>query len=209
MDNNCVKYHPHPSYPWKVKVWKQIFAMCKSVTLTLAIWLWVNVMIQLCEILWISNMAVRSYMARTQIFGICALWPWAWRYDIRSRSWTHPWVIDNKCVKYHPDPTWKWEVMARTQILGICGKGWFGTVRQNLQSFYRCRYMIYYAILYSEICMNISNYNQFHSNRMRWYCKSFNHIKHLSQRGRMVWVWFEVYLSPRLIHHYSDCTSTF
>ena len=29
MDNNLVKYHPHPSYPWKVMVWKHIFAMCK------------------------------------------------------------------------------------------------------------------------------------------------------------------------------------
>ena len=33
-----------------------------------------------------------------------------------SRSW-HPSVIDNKCVKYYPDPSWQWGVMARTQIL--------------------------------------------------------------------------------------------
>ena len=26
-------------------------------------------------------------MAWTQIFGMCALWPWPWRYDFRSRSW--------------------------------------------------------------------------------------------------------------------------
>ena len=32
---------------------------------------------------------------------------------------THPSVIDNKCVKYYPDPTWQW-VMARTRISGIC-----------------------------------------------------------------------------------------
>ena len=30
-----------------------------------------------------------------------------------------PWVIDNNCVKYYPDPTWQWGVMARTQILGM------------------------------------------------------------------------------------------
>ena len=28
----------------------------------------------------------------------------------------HPSVIDNKCVKYYPDPTWQWGVMARTRI---------------------------------------------------------------------------------------------
>ena len=26
-------------------------------------------------------------MARTRIFSMCALWPWPWRYDLRSRSW--------------------------------------------------------------------------------------------------------------------------
>ena len=30
---------------------------------------------------------------------------------------THPSVIDNKCVKYYPDQSWQWGVMARTQIL--------------------------------------------------------------------------------------------
>ena len=25
---------------------------------------------------------------------------------------TRPWVMDNKCVKYYPDPTWQWGVMA-------------------------------------------------------------------------------------------------
>ena len=32
----------------------------------------------------------------------------------------HPSVIDNKCVKYYPDPTWQWGDMARTWISGIC-----------------------------------------------------------------------------------------
>ena len=33
---------------------------------------------------------------------------------------THPSVMDNKCVKYNPDPTWKRGFMARTQILDVC-----------------------------------------------------------------------------------------
>ena len=32
---------------------------------------------------------------------------------------THPWSIDNNCVKYYPDPARQWGVMARTQIFII------------------------------------------------------------------------------------------
>ena len=32
---------------------------------------------------------------------------------------TNPWVMDNNCVKYHTFPTWHWEVMSRTQIMGM------------------------------------------------------------------------------------------
>ena len=41
------------------------------------------------------------------------IWPWV-------KVMTHPSVIDNKCVKYYPAPTWQWRVMARTRISGIC-----------------------------------------------------------------------------------------
>ena len=41
------------------------------------------------------------------------VWPWV-------EVMTHPWVMDNNCVKYYPDPTWQWGVMARTRILGMC-----------------------------------------------------------------------------------------
>ena len=64
IDNNCIKYHQHPSYLWKVMVWKQIFA-------------------------------------------VYTLRPWPWQYDQESRSWYD-------CVKYYPDPTLQWGVMART-----------------------------------------------------------------------------------------------
>ena len=36
---------------------------------------------------------------------------------------THPWDMDNNCVKYYPDPTswaWKWGGMAWTPIFGMC-----------------------------------------------------------------------------------------
>ena len=43
---------------------------------------------QLCEMLSRSNLvlAVRSYGLDTDL-GMCALWPWPWRYDLGLRSW--------------------------------------------------------------------------------------------------------------------------
>ena len=72
--------------------------------------------------------------------------------------------------------------------------GCIGAVRQNMHILYQCRY---YLLLYSELCMDTSDHNQFdtimichicvHCNRMRWYCKSFGTFKHLRQRSRTVW----------------------
>ena len=57
----------------------------------------------------------------TQFLGMYALWPWPWRYDVRSRSWhtLGSWTISD-CVKYNPHPTLQRGVMARTQFLGMC-----------------------------------------------------------------------------------------
>ena len=60
---------------------------------------------QLCKIVSRSNMAVRN----SGFF----VWPCV-------KVMTHPWVMDNSCVKYYPDPSWQWGIMARTRILGIC-----------------------------------------------------------------------------------------
>ena len=76
---------------------------------------------QLCEILSRSNMAVRSYGPVTDFWYMCTvtltseIWPWV-------KVMTHPWAMDNNCVKYYeyPDPTWQWGVMAQTQISSIC-----------------------------------------------------------------------------------------
>ena len=74
---------------------------------------------QLCEILSRSNLAMRRHGPDTD-FGYVRtvtltleIWPWV-------KVMTHPSVIDNKCVKYYPDPTWQWGVMALTLILGMC-----------------------------------------------------------------------------------------
>ena len=87
---------------------------------------------QLCEILFGSNMAMRSYDPDTDFGHVCTvtltlqIWPWV-------QVMTHPWVGDKNCVKYYPDPTWLWGVMAKTRILGMCAlRPWPG--RYNLGS---------------------------------------------------------------------------
>ena len=74
---------------------------------------------QLCEILSRSNMAVRSYGPDMDFQYKCTvtltlkIWPWV-------KVMTHPSVMDNNCVKYYPDPTWQWGVMAPTRISSMC-----------------------------------------------------------------------------------------
>ena len=75
---------------------------------------------QLCEISR-SNMAVRIYGPDMSFWyvHVCtltltlAVWP-------KVKVMPHPWVADNNCVKYYLDPTWQWEVMARTRIFSMC-----------------------------------------------------------------------------------------
>ena len=59
-------------------------------------------------------------IARTQILGMCALWPWHKRSDLGSKVIAHPLVMDNNCVKYYSDPTLQWRFMAWTRIFCIC-----------------------------------------------------------------------------------------
>ena len=69
---------------------------------------------QLCEILSSSNLAVRSYGPDTDFQYVCTvtltleIWPWV-------KVMTHPWVMDNNCVKLYPDRTREYEVMAQTR----------------------------------------------------------------------------------------------
>ena len=71
----------------------------------------------MCEILSRSTMAVRTYGLDTDFRYMCTLtleiWPWV-------KAMTHPCVTDNNCVKYYPDPTWQWGILARTRISSMC-----------------------------------------------------------------------------------------
>ena len=72
-----------------------------------------------CEILSRSNLTVRWYGPDTDFRYMCTvtltleIWQWI-------KVMTHPWVMDNNCVKYYPDPTWQWGVMAQTRISSMC-----------------------------------------------------------------------------------------
>ena len=65
---------------------------------------------QVCEMLSGSTVVERSYDADTDFRYMCTvtleILPWV-------KVMTHPWFMDNKCVKYYLDPTWQWGVMAR------------------------------------------------------------------------------------------------
>ena len=69
---------------------------------------------QLCEILSISNLAVRSYGPDMDFQYVCTvtltleIWPWV-------KVMTNPLVMDNNCVKLYPDRTREYEVMAQTR----------------------------------------------------------------------------------------------
>ena len=73
---------------------------------------------QLCEKLSRSDLAVRTYEIDTDFWYMCTVtltlevWPWV-------NAMTLPWVMDNKCVKYNPDITLQWWVMAQARILSI------------------------------------------------------------------------------------------
>ena len=109
--------------------WKRISDMC-------ALWPWpwrydlgsrtwqtLESWTTICEILFRSNMAVRSYGPDMDFGNVCTMtltseiWPWVMT---KVKVKTHPWVTENNCVKYYSDQTWQWGVMAQTRIFGMC-----------------------------------------------------------------------------------------
>ena len=80
-----------------------------------------------------------------------------------------------------------------------CGSGCIGTDCQTKSAILnQCRY---YILLYSKLCMNASNHNQFDicivtrvdSNRMRGFCKSFKFIKIFkSTWPNGLWHWISI-----------------
>ena len=69
---------------------------------------------QLCEILSRTNLAVRSYGSDVDFEYVCTV-----TLTLEIRPWvkfiTHPWVMDNYCVKYYPDQTSGCKVMTQTR----------------------------------------------------------------------------------------------
>ena len=61
---------------------------------------------QLCDILSRSNLAVRNYGPDTDFGYMCIV---TLTLEIRPliKVMTQPWVMDNNCVIYYPDPTWQ------------------------------------------------------------------------------------------------------
>ena len=39
-----------------------------------------------------------------------------------TKVMTHPWTMDNNCVKYYQDPIWQWGIIARIRILVMCAQ---------------------------------------------------------------------------------------
>ena len=118
MDSNCVKYYAYPTWQWRYCTVIYFVYKC-TVTLALKIWPWIEIMTHP----WVmDNTCVKYYpyqtwqwrvMARTRNLGMCALWPWPWRYDLGSKSWhilgpwtTIVWILStsNMAVRsYGPD----------------------------------------------------------------------------------------------------------
>ena len=70
-DNNCMKYHAHPSDLWK-EITRMFFFLCVNCDLDLCVKPIVKVTVLLYDILSGLNMVVRSYIPDT-VFGMCAL----------------------------------------------------------------------------------------------------------------------------------------
>ena len=99
MDNDVVKYYPHPTWQWGVIARTQIW-VCVNFDLDLEIWPWVKVITHP----WVMDDNYMKYnpvptrqwgvMARSRILGMCAPWPRPWWYDLGSGydtpfgSWT-------------------------------------------------------------------------------------------------------------------------
>ena len=98
-------------------------------TLILAIWPWVKV-IQLWYIIKIQHGSKELWTGHGfWVYVHCDLEIWPWVKVI-----SHPWVMDNNCVKYYPDPT----VLARTRILGMCALGYI-TIKGHLVCHLGCK----------------------------------------------------------------------
>ena len=61
---------------------------------------------RLCEILSRSNLAVKSSNGPDMDFGYVCTVTLTLGILPSVKVMTHPWVMENHCVNYYPDPTW-------------------------------------------------------------------------------------------------------
>ena len=117
MDNNCVKYYLDPTWHWGVMARTQIW-LCvhydldiRDMTLGQGHDTPLDHGQQCCKILFTFYLAVTSYYPDTDFGYVCNLtltleiWHWV-------KVMKHPWIIDNTCVKYYPDPILQWGVFS-------------------------------------------------------------------------------------------------
>ena len=127
--NNCVKYYSDLTWQWEL--WPG-HGFCVFMHCDLNLWGRYPPLDhgqQFCKILSRSNMAVRSYGPDMDFGYVCTVtftldaWPWV-------KIMTHPWVTDNKCVKYYSDLTYQWRY---PWIFGM-GALWPWPLRYELRS---------------------------------------------------------------------------
>ena len=128
IDNNCVTYYPAPTRQWRVITRTRILGMC-------AMWPWHLRYVQPRSWHTLGSWTTNAGMSNIQIQDCCEkLWPghgfWVCVHcdlDLTLEIWpwvklmTHPWFMENNCVKYYPDPTLQLGVMVQTWISGyVC-----------------------------------------------------------------------------------------
>ena len=121
MVNNCVKYYSDPKWQRGIMAQTRILAMCVQ-------WPWhwrYDLGLRSWHTLGAWSISVRDII-QIQL-GSEEIWPWH-RFSIyvhcdhdledMTLGQGHDIALglDNKCVKYYPDPTLQWGVMARTHI---------------------------------------------------------------------------------------------
>ena len=124
--NNHVKYHPNPSYQWKVLAQKHIFAMC-------VLWPWPwrydpesrswHNLRSWTTILWSinPNQVTPEKFWPGHRFLLCM----HCYLDLCNMAFSlvkvmkYPWVIDNICLNYRPNTRWQWKVLALTWIMTV------------------------------------------------------------------------------------------
>ena len=140
---------------------------------------------QLCEILSRFNMAVRSYGPDTDFGYLCTV-TLTFEVWLRAKVMTHPWVMDNNCVKYYLDQTWPWEVMTRTQILGMC-------------ALWPWPWVMTHPVMYNNCVKYLKLDPTWHGGVMAW-------TQNLGMCGLWPWPW-RYDLGSRSWHTLGSCTT--